>query len=188
MRALSRVRHRARRGAQKPPPRALSRTAAVASGVACDGWGHRQGSLDEVTRRHAVKRATIQVRRGSARALRQAGQQFIAAWHGGAGPPGEWVVTFASLAALFRTLTPRRWELIEVLQRCGPQSVRGLARRLQRDAKRVYEDVNELAQLGLIERTDDARMQVPFEIIHTHFDIGAERARAKNTGSHNANL
>ena len=50
--------------------------------------------------------------------------------------------------ALFRVLTPKRWELVERLQTVGPSSVRGLARDLERDVKRVHEDVLALMQYG----------------------------------------
>ncbi len=80
---------------------------------------------------------------------------------------------FESPAALFRVLLPRRWELVERLQSFGPTSVRGLARALERDVKRVHEDVHALMQVGLIERTEDGAFRVPYEVIHADFDLRA---------------
>ena len=80
---------------------------------------------------------------------------------------------FESPAALFRVLTPKRWELIERLQKLGPISVRGLARELERDVKRVHEDVSELIQCGLVTRNDEGKFHVPYEVIHADFDLRA---------------
>jgi predicted transcriptional regulator len=50
------------------------------------------------------------------------------------------LLQFESPAALFRILTAKRWELIERLQTTGPTALRGLARDLDRDVKRVHEE------------------------------------------------
>jgi predicted transcriptional regulator len=47
---------------------------------------------------------------------------------------------------MFRVLTAKRWELIERLQSIGSTTVRGLARELDRDVKRVHGDVTTLQQ------------------------------------------
>jgi predicted transcriptional regulator len=61
-------------------------------------------------------------------------------------------------AALFRVLTAKRWELIERLQTTGPTTLRGLARELDRDVKRVHEDVSVLIKHGLVIRTTDRKI------------------------------
>ncbi len=76
---------------------------------------------------------------------------------------------FESPAALFRTITPKRWELLAVLQKTGPLGIRGLARELDRDFRRVHDDVTALLQVGLIEKTDDGKVWVPFKEIRTNF-------------------
>jgi predicted transcriptional regulator len=63
--------------------------------------------------------------------------------------------------------------LIEHLQKIGPQSVRGLARSLERDVKRVHEDVTSLIDWGIIERTEDGKVCVPFDVVHADFDLRA---------------
>jgi predicted transcriptional regulator len=70
-------------------------------------------------------------------------------------------------------IMPKRWELIERLQTIGPSSIRGLARALDRDVKRVHGDVVALVDRGLVERTEGRRVQVPFEVIHADFDLRA---------------
>ena len=64
--------------------------------------------------------------------------------------------------SFFPILSPKRWELIERLQALRAVSLRGLARELNRDVKRVHEDVAVLLDWGLIERTDDRKVVVPY--------------------------
>jgi predicted transcriptional regulator len=115
--------------------------------------------------------ATIRVRRSSDAALKQMGDRFVKAWKTGK-TLGD-TFEFESPAALFRLLTPKRWELIERLQHVGPRSVRGLARDLDRDVKRVHQDVSELLEHGLISRTDDGKVQVPYDVIRADFELRA---------------
>ena len=81
--------------------------------------------------------------------------------------------TFSSPSQLFTVLSPKRWELIEHLQKIGPQSVRGLARSLERDVKRVHADVTGLIDWGIIERTEERKVCVPYDVIHADFDLRA---------------
>ncbi|MEW6513317.1 MAG: transcriptional regulator [Pseudomonadota bacterium] len=80
---------------------------------------------------------------------------------------------FESPAALFRVLTPKRWELIECLQQSGPLGVRALARALGRDVKRVHEDAAALIQVGLVEKTPEGKLVVPFAEIRADFMLRA---------------
>lgn len=105
--------------------------------------------------------------RPSAASLAQLRSGFVKAWKS-AKYQGEYF-EFESPAALFRTLSPKRWELVEALQGFGPVSLRELARKLGRDVKRVHEDVHLLIGVGLIERTDEGKFCVPFDEIRAGF-------------------
>jgi predicted transcriptional regulator len=83
------------------------------------------------------------------------------------------VITFSSPSQLFTVISPKRWELVEHLQKIGPVSVRGLARSLGRDVKRVHEDVTTLLEWSIVERSEDGRVYVPFDVIHAGFDLSA---------------
>lgn len=74
-------------------------------------------------------------------------------------------LSFASLRQLFDIFTAKRWEIVQLLQELGPSSLRGLARALGRDVKRVHEDVDVLIEENMIERTEDKKIYVPFEEI-----------------------
>lgn len=81
--------------------------------------------------------------------------------------------SFESPAALFRVLRPKRWELLERLQSLGATSVQGLARALERDVKRVHEDMGVLIEVGLIEKTAGGKVHVPYAVIEADFALRA---------------
>lgn len=118
-----------------------------------------------------MKKLTIRIRKDTNAALKEMGDRFVKAWKTGKSAGDS--IEFESPAAMFRVLTPKRWELIERLQAIGPSSVRGLARELERDVKRVHEDVGELIECGIVSRTQDGKVQVPFSVIHADFDLCA---------------
>lgn len=47
-------------------------------------------------------------------------------------------ISFETPELLFKTLTAKRWELLQVMTGAGPMSIREAARRLQRDVKAVH--------------------------------------------------
>ncbi len=63
-------------------------------------------------------------------------------------------LNFETPAAFFSRLTEKRWAMLHALQGAGEVPVRALARRLERDVKRVDEDAGVLVEMGLIERTE----------------------------------
>ena len=118
-----------------------------------------------------MSKAVLRIRRDADAALAEMGKRFTTAWK--SGRSSAHVFAFESPAALFRVLTPKRWELVERLQALGPSSVRGLARALGRDVKRVHEDVVALIEVGLIEKTERGRIHVPFAVIEADFALRA---------------
>ena len=90
----------------------------------------------------------------------------------GKGVP-ELTLTFASLPVLLKNLTPARWTLIEHLKRSGPLSINELARRLGRHYKNVHTDVTRLIEIGLVERGDDQRVTVTWDIVTAQMQLAA---------------
>lgn len=117
-----------------------------------------------------MRTATIHIRKSNV-AMNDARAGFLAAWLS-EGYGGEHF-DFESPAALFRVLTPKRWELIERLQQDGPLGVRALARALERDVKRVHEDAAALIEVGLVEKTPEGKLVVPFAEIRADFMLRA---------------
>lgn len=81
-------------------------------------------------------------------------------------------LAFETAGAFFGKLTERRWELVKALQGQGAVSIRELARRVDRDVKRVHEDATALVDLGLFERTERG-IVCPFARIHVDFEMSA---------------
>ncbi len=75
-------------------------------------------------------------------------------------------LNFETPGAFFSRLTERRWNLVNALQGAGDVGVRELARRVNRDVKRVHEDCQVLADLGLVTRTESGTLSCPFVDIH----------------------
>jgi predicted transcriptional regulator len=118
-----------------------------------------------------MKKAVIQIRR-DADALDQVeamAARFVDVWKTGTAAPHSTVLTFSSPAQLFSILSPKRWELIERLQALGPSTIRGLARALGRDVKRVHEDISVLVEWGLVDKDVGSKVFVPFEEIEADF-------------------
>ncbi len=114
------------------------------------------------------RRLTITMRPDWRAALRHAGKAAAATNY-----QGE-TLNFETPGAFFGRLTERRWAIVRTLQQDGGTvGLRELARRLERDVKRVHEDATELAALGLIERTESGALCCPFEDIHVDMHIAA---------------
>jgi predicted transcriptional regulator len=79
------------------------------------------------------------------------------------------VLTLPSLPRLAQALSPARWALLEALRRWGPLSIYELAKRLRRNYKNVHTDVTQLAALGVIARTSDNRVLVPWEVLRAEW-------------------
>ena len=76
------------------------------------------------------------------------------------------VLNFESSGHFFGQLSEKRWEIVRTAQGKGELSVRELSRAVQRDVKRVHEDVVILAELGLLERTASGGVLCPYSSMH----------------------
>jgi predicted transcriptional regulator len=117
-----------------------------------------------------MRTATIHIRKPD-EAMNDVRAGFLSAWQSES--YGGEHFDFESPAALFRVLTPKRWELIERLQKEGPLGVRALARALERDVKRVHEDAALLMTTGIVEKTPEGKLVVPFAEIRADFMLRA---------------
>ena len=87
-------------------------------------------------------------------------------------------LNFESPGAFFGRLTERRWALVAALQGQGAMAVRELARRAGRDVKRVHEDVQVLAELGLVERDEAGGVVCPYVDVHIDMHVHRESVAA----------
>jgi predicted transcriptional regulator len=75
-------------------------------------------------------------------------------------------LNFETPAQFFGQLTEKRWNIVRAAQGKGDLPVRELARIVDRDVKRVHEDVVILTELGLLERTESGGVSCPYTSMH----------------------
>lgn len=103
-------------------------------------------------------------------------ERFIKAWHKAESGEIEQLevhLNFEDFAMLLSVLTPKRLELLRSLRQHGPLSVRALAKQLERDYKNVHAGASVLEEVGLIIRTEEGLLAVPWDIIDTHMQLVA---------------
>jgi len=106
-------------------------------------------------------KAVIEVAKPGA-AVRTARKQLTAARKG---RTPDYHLSFESARSLFSELTPARVDLLDTLRKVGPCSVYALAKAAERNYSNVHTDVARLEELGLIERTDEDAVFVPYESV-----------------------
>jgi|HubBroStandDraft_1064217.scaffolds.fasta_scaffold1160801_1 predicted transcriptional regulator len=82
-------------------------------------------------------------------------------------------ISFASEEILWKTITPKRWAMLKLMAGQGPMAIREIARRADRDVRAVHSDVHVLMTAGLVERTDEGRVQFPYDAIHVNFVLSS---------------
>ena len=103
-------------------------------------------------------------------------KDFIDAWkkaESGEKIETEVKLNFESLETLLKTLTSGRWLLLKTLHKTGPMSIRALAKKLDRDYKNIHTDVRLLEKVGLIDRTTDDKVEVPWDIVEARLQLAA---------------
>jgi len=82
-------------------------------------------------------------------------------------------ISFSSVDLLWQTMTRKRWELLKIMTGQGAMSIREAARRVGRDVKTVHGDVHALLDAGILDRTDDGKVVLPFDAVHVDFTLTA---------------
>jgi predicted transcriptional regulator len=98
-------------------------------------------------------------------------------WEAGENVPH--VLNFQNPSDLRGLLTDRRVELLRSIMQETPDSIRGLAERLDRDVKTVHEDLQVLAEYDIVHFEANGRAKrplVPYENIEVRMDISAPEA------------
>lgn len=115
----------------------------------------------------------ITVRTGS---LEEAAKEFIDVWHqveqGNAPQAPIEKISFKDQRLLFKTLTPKRFEILKYVHEQDGISIRSLAKKLDRDYSNVHQDVKILSQLGLmIKNEKNEKYYVPWDVIVTEIPL-----------------
>ena len=91
-------------------------------------------------------------------------------------PEADYRLGFANAAQLFSKLTPKRLALLDALKRIGPVSIYALAKHLERNYSNVHADIGKLLEHGLVEKTPEGKVWVPWEEIQIRVTLGGEEA------------
>ncbi|HEX7325118.1 MAG TPA: transcriptional regulator [Rhodanobacteraceae bacterium] len=88
------------------------------------------------------------------------------------GTPQGSHISFASFDLLWKVLTPKRMQIVDVLSGAGTLSIREVARRVGRDVRAVHADVVTLIKSGVIRRVEGG-VAFPYSAIHVNFTLKA---------------
>ena len=90
----------------------------------------------------------------------------------------DFELSFSSPAQLVAELSPKRMELLQVLKKAGPLSVRALAKMMGRNYSNVHADVQRLIEHGLIEKDAGDHVLVPWDDVVVRMDASLMRLAA----------
>jgi predicted transcriptional regulator len=74
---------------------------------------------------------------------------------------------------VFKVLTQKRWELLSALTGADPMTMRKVTRRVERDVKAVHSDVHALLNAGILQKTEEGRIVLPFDAVRVNFVLKA---------------
>jgi len=114
-----------------------------------------------------IAKRTVIISVGS---LDEARNRLAAAFRGEAQEPR---ITFPTLDLMWRTLTPRRQELLQAMAGKGPMSIRAVARLIHRDVKAVYGDVQALLLAGILRPDEAGGVVFPYDALHVDYELPA---------------
>jgi len=83
---------------------------------------------------------------------------------------------FVNLDDAWKLLSDKRRQVMHVMADAGPLSIREIARRVERDVRAVHSDVQLLHHAGVLDKTEDGRVILPYKTIKFDFTLDARRA------------
>ena len=92
------------------------------------------------------------------------------------GVPQGCIYSFSSEEHLLATLNANRWAILKALTGAGPLGVRELAERLGRDVKGVHSDAQVLVNCGLIDKTNESKLSLPYDEVRLELIVRAAAA------------
>lgn len=82
-------------------------------------------------------------------------------------------ISFATPELLWSVLTAKRWALLKAMASGGAMTLREAARRAGRDVKAVHGDAHALLAAGVLRKTDEGRLEFPFDAVRVEFTLEA---------------
>lgn len=80
-------------------------------------------------------------------------------------------ISFLTVEQMWKTLSPKRTEILSVMAGQGAMSIREVARRVGRDVKAVHGDVHALLDAGVVEKAEGG-VVFPYDAVHVDFMLG----------------
>lgn len=80
-------------------------------------------------------------------------------------------ISFLTVEAMWKTLSPKRTDILRAMTGQGELSIREIARRVGRDVKAVHGDVHALLSAGVIDRAGRGVI-FPYDGVHVDFMLG----------------
>lgn len=87
------------------------------------------------------------------------------------GEPQGSRISSLSVEQMWKTLSPKRTEILRMMTGQGELSIREVARRVGRDVKAVHGDVHALLSAGVIDRAG-RKVIFPYDGVHVDFMLG----------------
>jgi predicted transcriptional regulator len=102
-------------------------------------------------------------------------ERIVRAWKTGKAEKAA-RLDFVNLDDAWKILSDKRRAILQVMAGQGELTIREIARRVERDVRAVHSDVQVLLRSGVIDRTDDGRVTLPFKTIKFDFTFEAQNA------------
>jgi predicted transcriptional regulator len=100
---------------------------------------------------------------------------IVRAWKTGK-PEAAARLDFESLEGAWKLLNAKRWAILRAMAGQGPLAIREIARRVERDVRAVHSDVRALHLSGVIDKTVEGKMILPYNIIRLDFTLDTRMA------------
>jgi predicted transcriptional regulator len=99
---------------------------------------------------------------------------IVRAWKTGK-PETAARLDFESLEGAWQLLNTKRWAILRTMAGQGPLTIREIARRARRDVRAVHSDVRALHLSGVIDKTPDGKMILPYDVIRLDFTLDTKQ-------------
>jgi predicted transcriptional regulator len=101
---------------------------------------------------------------------------IIRAWKTGK-PEAAARLDLESPEGAWKLLNAKRWAILRAMAGQGPLAIREIARRVKRDVRAVHSsDVRALHLSGLIDKTPEGKMVLPYDVIRLDFTLDTQKA------------
>ena len=80
-------------------------------------------------------------------------------------------ISFDSVEDLWKTLSPKKMDILKAMTGAGHLGIREVSRKVGRDVSAVHRDLQALIVAGIVDRTDDGKVVFPYDEIHVDFTL-----------------